>query len=318
MTNPFSSSYQAMPADPQPDVDPAFGNVSANWVEPGFTRGGLSAPREPSAPAAVDLSAARTATGLPIRDASQLTNDCTVKVGGIETNVETAIAMGALVRDPATGMLRAAGNEPMSDQQMLDEAIRREQEQIPQQDSDAPTAQPLDEESEAYLQDAFTNASGPAMVLAADFIDKGGDISPHNLEQFASRLQIEPTEAARRVQHVAKAMSTEAAQVSARFCGTTTAVAEEALEHARQAQSPALKAAMDKHVNTGVADYRAVVTDYIASLGTTDPNRILNSNPVPGRSVRWDQASGTVVVTLSDGSTYSWENAVRAGLIGLK
>jgi hypothetical protein len=70
-------------------------------------------------------------------------------------------------------------------------------------------------------------------------------------------------------------------------------------------------------LNHTPAVYDDIANAYIERLDTIDPGAILNADLGEGvTSVRRDD-KGNIVLTGSDGVTYSWKSAVRAGFVTL-
>jgi hypothetical protein len=119
------------------------------------------------------------------------------------------------------------------------------------------------------------------------------------------------------MESVKAAYATEAYNVTAKDMGTSPKVVKEALDaaQANPATQSAFRHAAESHFSTGRPDYAALVRDYVANLDRTDPQRILNSTPVAGRAVRYDQNAKQVMVKLPDGDEVPWSVAVNMELI---
>jgi hypothetical protein len=261
----------------------------------------------------------RNSAGMPIADPAAIAPDHIVDLGpsaGGETTVEVAIMMGLLTRNGAGHVVPVgSATVPQRQQEAGDQA--KEQQQQQQQEEPNPS---LDPESEAILANALTNAPSETIGVAVSVIENGGEVTDASVAQLAARLSLEPEAARAQIEQARNAYATEAYNETAKAVGTSAKVVKDALDAAQadpKTQS-AFRRAAEAHFHSGRPDYSALVRDYVANLDQTDPQRILNSTPVAGRSVRWDQNSKQVLVRLPDGDEVSWSVAVTMGLITIK
>jgi hypothetical protein len=256
---------------------------------------------------AVDLSTARTSSGIKISDPAALTLDSIIAFDGMETTVEVAMGMGHVTRD-ASGRFVVTGG-PTPTEQAEAEAVA--------QDTAAPETRPvMDAQSEALLSQAC--AVAPSQVLAASAAIIGaGSITAQAVEQIATGMGIEPAEARARIAVVMKGYADEAVTHAAKAAQTSNVVAQEALAAFSKAKPSAFREAAERHAHTGMPDYGTAVVDYVAALEQTDPQRILSYAPVAGRHVYFNQSNGRIMVRF-DGTETTWDNSVRQRLITVK
>jgi hypothetical protein len=287
------------------------------YVDPGVVRSS-DAPAAP-APTGGPMSF-RTSAGVQLHDPAAVRPDDVVKFGpnsGDETSVEVAMSMGLLVRNAAGHIVPAApGPQPTEAER---QAQQQREQQPKQQETEAVTS--LDPDSEAVMSRAFTEAPGETIGAAVSAIENNGEVSPAVVEQLAARLNMERGEAAQKTEQVKAAYATEATTYTAKALSTSEAIVKEALAAVQHdsATKSAFRQAAQTHFMSGRPDgYARLAQDWIANLDQTDPSRILNSNPVEGRSVRYDHNSRQVIVKLPDGRELPWGVAVRNGLISIK
>lgn len=274
---------------------------SSNAVSSGAAAA-QSAPADAGNGPDLDLSEARSPIGQRITDAAQLTSDSIVRFAGVETSIATLVTLGLVVRDGVTGTFRAV-----------------EPQQATSQPAPAEPAARMDDHSEAIVAEATEKAAGETMAAAVEIMSSDGRVSDGTVARIASRLSIEPEQARARIAHVQEAYARAAVAAGAKAAETSEEVAHDALQSARTARTSELRQAAEQHFTSGApAGYKDFVIDFVAGLGTSDPDRILTATPVPGRTVRWDAQSRQVLVKMADGSETTWAAAVRSGLIMLK
>jgi hypothetical protein len=95
-------------------------------------------------------------------------------------------------------------------------------------------------------------------------------------EQLAARLNLEKHDAIAKVEQVKAAYANEAFTVTARAVQTSPGMVEDALAAAQSnpATQSAFRRAAEAHFHSGRPEYGHLVRDYIANLGSTDPQRI--------------------------------------------
>jgi len=254
---------------------------------------------------------ARTPDGFRISNPADLRPDSVVTIPGYgETSYEVAVSTGLM--NPAGGVAN------QGQQQQTDEGDPSAQQDETQQQTMGDNTS-LDETSEKYLTEAFAASTDAAVFAATDILNSDGQITSDAVENIAVATGVEPEVARQRIEHVTRAYEQEAAQVTAKAQGTSEELVRDALQAARQVRPSDLREAAMNHFQSGRPGYETFVQDYIATLDQRDAAYILNSNPVPGRKVHFDDAHNVVVVTdTTTGRTYRWEDAVRMRLIGIK
>lgn len=255
---------------------------------------------------------ARTQGGSIITSAAELRPDDLVKIGDIETTVEVARMNGLLGPGALQGGAQAQSDN--ANQQGAnnndDDTGRQDQQQHLDRN------EPMAPEAEAAMIEAL-DKGGDTVFAALASLQQDGTISRTVIEEYASKLQVEPHEVEHKASVILKGYQDDACRGAARIVGTDEALAHEALHDATRNRRSAFNAAMEKHLETGRTGHYAPLTkDYIASLGDTDPGRVLAAEVGQGVTVSQGH-QGEVIVTI-DGATYRYEDAVRAGLITVR
>ena len=240
---------------------------------------------------------------------SRINMDTRVWVEGYETTVRVAETMGYIRQNPATGLWQDA-----SGQRTRDAAVERNAESSSKKavgEQEQPKAEPLDDESEAFLGEGYGKAQGETLAVIHDIVfSPNNEPSPQKVELLAARLGIEPKEASRRVTRVWDAMSAEAERSIAK---TTGAAPKDVLEWARENRTEALQEAAMQHVYTGIPNYSALAMEYTAELADIDPEAVLSAITGSGLKVR--REGKHILITDPVYGELEYKSAVRAGLI---
>jgi len=260
---------------------------------------------------------AMTPEGFRISNPADLRPDSIVTFqtpeGPQQTTYEVAVMQGLI---SPTGQMAPNGPQQSQGQEEADQGQHDQQRQHQDQGETGNTS--LDEQSESYLTEAFEASTDAAVFAATDTINSGA-ITQDAVENIAAATGVEPAVARQRMEHVAAAYEKEAYEVTARKLGTSEDIARDAIQAARTEHPDAFREAAMNHFQTGKPAYERFVRDYVSGLDQIDPGFILNANSIEGRRVHYDDAHRVVVVTdTRSGRTFTWSDAVRLGLIGIK
>jgi hypothetical protein len=244
---------------------------------------------------------ARSQDGFAITSAAELTSDSIVTLpNGMEVLYGVALSEGLL----APAALAEAKQEQ--------EETEQEQKQEEQKNNDT---QPMNDEAEAVMADALTKAEGATIGAMVDLIKNDGVLSPFNIEELASRLQVEPEVVQQRTQVALRGYMEDANRGAAKAANTDEGLAHEALQDARQHRRSEMNEAMQRHGMTGrTGHYGPIVQDFVASLADTQPARVLGAKTGPGITVN-QAVTGEITVTIEGQGTFRYEDAVRQGLV---
>lgn len=306
------TSYQVPYSQPEAPSAPVNGQLG---ITSHIDTGPLQLPDASVVPVPPGGSfAIRTPTGTRVYDPAAIGMDDVIEIApGQETSVAAAMSMGLLSRDAAGRIVPVGAAAPPSSPPPDDKG----KPPLPIQQQDTPNTR-LDDESEATIADAMARAPGASIGVAVSVIENAGEVPEAVIGQLAADLGIEPEQARVKLQGVQAAYAKEATTSAAKAAGTSEAMAWEAFQHYQRTGSSDFKAAMHSHLASGRPTYGSHVIEYIAQLDQIDPQRILGAETVDGRSVRWDPASGQIVVKIKGRGEMSWAHAVRQRLISVQ
>lgn len=191
------------------------------------------------------------------------------------------------------------------------------QEQTAQQDQQQPEAsahgESIGPDGEGTLGLIYSHTSAADHLKAIEQIAEHGEIAENTLGQLASQLGGQPSQVSAMVEKVRPAFEAQANRAVEAVAGIDP---QDVWDWAWTNKPKQIQGAISSHLTQRNTEaYKALARDYVANLDTISPDAILGAE-VNGGQIHRDHA-GRIVITGSDGRTYSWAGAVNAGWIKL-
>lgn len=250
----------------------------------------------------------RTQVGDRVTDYSAVRPDDVVTIPGVgETLVQVALDNGLLRRDPSTGRLIATtGDEIAHNEQKAQDEQKRQDDLKPSE------TEPMEAEAEAVMREVIAKAEGATIgAMVSLLASEDGTLGRASVDELATALQVQPSVIEARTQVALRGYAADAYRGSARVAQTDEALAAEALHYAREHRRSDFNRAAEKHGMDGTTkQYAPMVMDYVASIGATEPGRVLSAEVGDGVTIGRD-AQGEVVLTIQGIGTMRYEDAVR-------
>ena len=171
------------------------------------------------------------------------------------------------------------------------------------------------DEAEAIITELVQNTSvGDQIEIIQQLTSGEGVVDQHLLDKAAGDARLEPDALASKMETVRASMLVQASAVVAKHGVDPEAVWLWSNEH----HLPELQKAARRHAMHGTpAVYNSIAEAYILALPEHDPELILNSDFGGQGRAHKDTETGAIIITDASGRTYSWQSAVRAGIIKL-
>jgi hypothetical protein len=272
------------------------GDGRVTYEQSGVTRGSTA-----EIPVGSDVFvSARSATGSE-QTISQVTDDSVVRLqNGIEAKLGSLIQAGLVERTPDGRYVEGKGDTQTQYNGEEHEDLQGEA------------------FSDATVENEFGEFLGATdtgtQIAAVQAYVKEGEINERLIGQLASQARTEPHVIQQHIDKVRGAFEQQAnAKVSA------LGVQPEAVwQYAHEHQPQALQEAMHRHATLRNADgYEAIARSYVRDLEKHNPGAILNAQLGDGiKSVHQDH-KGRVVLTDHQDRTFTWSEAVRAGVVSV-
>lgn len=256
---------------------------------------------------------ARTADGAyPVLNAADLQpNDIVTLPNGMETLYHLAQAYGLLPSGARQAAAPSQDGDTDQGPNNDDDTGRQEQEQDP-----LDYKEPMSQEAESAMVEAL-DKGGDTVFAALANLQQTGEISRTVIEEYASKLQVEPAVIEQKAEVILRGYTTDACRGASRIADTDETLAYEALHDATKSRRSEFNEAMERHLETGkTGHYAPLVTEYIAKLADTAPARVLSAEVGPGITVERD-IHGDILVT-TEGQSCRYEDAVNARLVTVR
>jgi hypothetical protein len=244
----------------------------------------------------------RQLTGADIRE------DSVVNIGGIETTVAAAKAIGK-IRVNSNGILvyADAGLAPKE----ATNAAPKGQPKVQQQEQPTPAeVEMLDPASETVMQEIVSSVPklGNMTVHAAQkHLIEEGSLPLDLLNRVSTAMGQEPTAVAAKFEQVRQAFTKQAHDAVGHG-------AEAVFDYARQHAPQELRAAIDQQVKHGsTKGYQRIAQNYFERLDQINPNEILQSQAGQQLGARREN-DGTITIEHPKYGRVQWRVAVRKGL----
>ncbi|MGE7417004.1 hypothetical protein [Methylobacterium tarhaniae] len=243
------------------------------------------------------LSTARTPLGAPSMGGVKPTDIITVD--GFELSVATAEQMGMVTRDAAgryvevQGGVEAATAEPA------------------EQEAPADDAEAFAPEAEQALATLCEGVSPSLQVAALQDAITAGEVSATTISRAASESGREPSKLAAEVATTMEHFRAQAVTAVESWGGGD---AEDFFDWARTHKPREMKAAMQAHgMERNTRGYQPLFQEYVAQVGDTDPDAVLNASFGGGITAR--KEGKAVVLNIPGRGEMSYRAALKAGLI---
>lgn len=257
------------------------------------------------------IATAKSANGFNLRvSGSDITPDTIVTVGGMETTVAAAAALGLLKRDANGTWVDAQGVNSLGTPEQNTQ--RSKENETQESESGEPPVEMLDSpEAEQTLTQyaTFGNGTNRAdMVVNFQSVINGKGFDADALSNIAARMGLPAETVASQAQEVFAAFRRQA---DAAVGHNAQAVWDWAQSHA----PTELRAAMERQFMRGTTDgLKALASRYFETLDQHNPEMILNSQDAKARGIRMEP-DGRITVRLANGVRTTWRQAVRMGAI---
>jgi hypothetical protein len=251
------------------------------------------------------LTQGRTASGSPV-SGSGLTRESIVNVGGSETSVKAAIAVG-LVQANGDGSFSVVSPAARAQAQLQHQQQSETQERI----DAAPEVETVAAEVEGTITTFATNVS-PSTVMGAvlDF-SNGVDVRDSHISAAASEMGVEPSQVRAMVEQVRGAFETQARAVVDGMGVPSDDVFAWAYQHKPELMQQAIRQQATQRSTKG---YQQVAQTYLENLDTINPAALLNAELGNGLKVK-KANNGRIVIQTPDRGDIEYRAAVRSGLI---
>lgn len=247
----------------------------------------------------------RSLEGTP-QTVNSMTEDSIVTLhGGGEVKLSDAIEAGLVVLTDDGSLVQGRDAPPVA------KSVEKE----PQEVHEDLKAVSLPNEADEQAMEALIADTAPSTQIEAiaEFA-KDGEISARLISQGASEAGIEPSEMHDRLAGIQQSMFNQASDRVAKMGIDPASLWEHANIHMREALGKAAHAQLTKRT---LHDYDNLSREYILTMDDHSPDAILNGQLGEGiKSVHRDD-KGVIVLTDTNGASYSWKAAVRAGLVKL-
>ncbi|MFZ5781345.1 MAG: hypothetical protein ACOY4R_14230 [Pseudomonadota bacterium] len=254
---------------------------------------------------------ANLGNGVAARDASktsfgQLTKDDVIFVPGYGETTFGAAKLAGIINENATLQTQQQQVPPNDDDGQQDEASRNDK------------GEPLDDQAEAFLSDAFARGGDSSYDVALDYMEAGvaGDNAIHAL---ASNLGIEPAAVRAQVEHAAAGYQRQVVNNVAEKTGISAELVSQFLIAAREGGDTNLRRYMESTFNTGKthSGFAKIAVEGLAALDQSPQGKayILSQSSPDAKLI--DNGNEVLITFMDDGTTVRWSDAVRRGWVSL-
>ncbi|MDV7144087.1 hypothetical protein R3X27_15470 [Tropicimonas sp. TH_r6] len=268
------------------------------------------------------LGTARDA-GNGVIHARPLTNNDTVDVGGMRTNIATAISLGFLERDGNGGYREGSATvaqpgkpeaAPAPQDQTQDEAQQENPNAAPE-GNEQPTEGAVDVNTEALAAKIAETTSPQSQINMVESVIHQGEVIPRVIERMAKDAGMEPDEMGEQVEALhAGLYQAGVEEFASRVGGFENEAFDRFLTSDRRAVEMVQDVARDWATNRGTSGMDDLADRYLERMDQFQPDEVkaaLDEGEY-GHTVRPD---GSILVTLPDGTEVPWRVAVRQQLI---
>ena len=227
--------------------------------------------------------------------------------GGIQTTIYNAVQQGLIQRNNDGSYTANEGDIIGNDTTPREEAPK------------APTGEYMADRGAEQLVDVLARDVQPtdAIGVINDLVETG-EVNQNLLGSVASSLGVMPQEAAGYIDRVTAGFTQQAELTVARITGGI-ASAEDIWAWARENDPQALKDAMRSQITErSTAGYKSIAKAYMGQLDSHQPEVVFNAAQAAGLEPTWDSRSKQVILTLPDGRTMPYRQAVMLGIINLQ
>jgi hypothetical protein len=157
---------------------------------------------------------------------------------------------------------------------------------------------------------------GDAIGVINDLLE-GGAVNVSLLGNVASQLGVQPREAAGYIDRITAGFTVQAESTVAKITGGV-ASAEDIWAWARENDPQALKDAMRSQITArSTAGYKSIAKAFMGQLDSHQPQVVMDAAHAAGLEPTWDSRSRQIILTLPDGRTMPYRQAVMLGIINL-
>jgi len=241
-------------------------------------------------------------------------NDDTLVSGpsipGDMMRLSQAVSAGYLMKNP-DGTYSAPGDAPSVQQALEDSKSTQEGDE---DEAFHPELQSEPIESEEVLGALVERVDGNDQTAAISQLIDTGELSEDLVGRVAGNLGLDPNTLQGGMGKIRADF-----EAQARTTIATTGIDPDAIIDWAHENEPALmrQAMMDQATKRTTSGYLDVAQEYLTRLDTIDPESILSAGFHDGIKAH-QGGDGRIVLTLSNGSTVLWKDAVKTGLVSVR
>jgi hypothetical protein len=249
-----------------------------------------------------------TQSGRVVQPGAGVTDDMLVRLpGGMQTTIAVALMQG-LVSRSADGSIHMDENEIISKNSAPPQQQHRQQ----------PTIEAFsDHGAEGLLRAVEDTVDHSDHVAVFRELSDTGTVSSGLIGRIASQMQVTPGEAGQYVTRILGAFEKQAhSAISSAAGGVIDAT--EVLDWAKANAPRELREAFEGQFKSrSTAAYRGLVQKYVLGLEKSDPAGVMQIATEAGLQPRYEKSAGVVIVTMPNGQSMTFSQALQMNLISL-